>query len=178
MTTLGAVKAVYYLVFVSENAMPVASAIPVGLFKTFLTNVNTLLFCATGTSAAAGYVRGRIAATGSGSGDVSSSLEGIIPLLTAIAIFTLGISCEAYSEIQRKNFKADPTNQGKPYTAGLFALARHVNYGGFTIWKMAYGLACAGWVFAALSGLWMVFEFERRSIPPLDKYCQKRVSFF
>lgn len=49
-----------------------------------------------------------------------------------------GILLELVSELQRKRFKDDPANKGKPYAGGLFSLARSINYGGYTLWRGGY----------------------------------------
>ncbi|EEB94925.1 hypothetical protein MPER_06187, partial [Moniliophthora perniciosa FA553] len=42
---------------------------------------------------------------------------------------------------QRKRFKDDVRNVGKPYTGGLFGLARHINYGGYMLWRTGFAIA-------------------------------------
>jgi Protein of unknown function (DUF1295) len=170
MIVAGNVKGIYYLLCVTENAMPMANSVPIGVFKTGLTSVNTFVFCTSATSAAVAYVRQE---------NLMGGVVGGWPPVLVISslVFVLGVVMETYSEIERKWFKDDPRNVGKPYTTGMFGLARHVNYGGFVTWKTAYGLACGGWVFGVLSLVYLISEFERRGIPPLDEYCQKRVSF-
>ena len=54
------------------------------------------------------------------------------------ACFWMGILVELISELQRKSFKDDLANKGKPYAGGLFSLARSVNYGGYTLWRGGY----------------------------------------
>ena len=44
--------------------------------------------------------------------------------------FLAGMAVETASEVQRKAFKDDPRNAGRPHAGGLFALSRHVNYFG------------------------------------------------
>jgi steroid 5-alpha reductase family enzyme len=134
------------------------------VFKAFSTTVNSLMFCAAATSATTSYV--------------PDKSTGWHPLLSAAcAIFTLGITVETVSELQRRSFKKDPSGrgQGKVYTGGLFRFARHINYGGYTVWKAAAGLAASGWGWGGLTLLWLLVEFRRRGIPALDAYCEKRV---
>ena len=54
------------------------------------------------------------------------------------ALYMVGILMELVSELQRKRFKDDPANKGKPYAGGLFGLARSINYGGYTLWRGGY----------------------------------------
>lgn len=157
----GSVKAIFYLVFVSKMAMPPRAAISVGFFKVFSTTFNTLLFCTAATSAATAHL-----------GQPASSQ----PLLaTAWWLFAIGLYIETASELQRKAFKDRAENAGKPYTDGLFAYARHINYGGFSICKAGYALATCGWLWSILTLAWLIVEFRRRVIPDIDKYCEDRV---
>ncbi|OGE58256.1 hypothetical protein PENARI_c001G05510 [Penicillium arizonense] len=163
MSILGSLKGIFYLIYVSETKMPIATALLVGVFKAFSTTVNSLMFCAAATSATTSYV--------------PDKSTGWHPLLSAAcAIFTLGITVETVSELQRRSFKKDPSGrgQGKVYTGGLFRIARHINYGGYTVWKAAAGLAASGWGWGGLTLLWLLAEFRRRGIPALDAYCEKR----
>ncbi|CAI7642130.1 unnamed protein product [Penicillium bialowiezense] len=163
MSLLGSLKGIFYLTYVSEARMPIATALLVGVFKAFSTTVNSLMFCAAATSATKSYVP-----------DQSTGWHPI--LSAACAIFTLGITVETVSELQRRSFKKDPSGRGKGkvYTGGLFRIARHINYGGYTVWKAAAGLAASGWGWGGLTLLWLLAEFRRRGIPALDVYCQKR----
>ncbi|KAF3403691.1 hypothetical protein F1880_009567 [Penicillium rolfsii] len=163
MSLLGSLKGIFYLFFVSETKMPVKTALLVGIFKAFSTTVNSLMFCAAATSATSSYK--------------PDAVTGWHPILSiACAIFTVGITVETVSELQRRSFKKDPSGRGvgKVYTGGLFQFARHINYGGYTIWKAATGLAASGWGWGGLTLLWLLAEFRRRGIPALDTYCEKR----
>ena len=178
MALAGSIKGIYYLLFITEGAMPVRTAIFVGIFKAVTTTINSLLFCNRATSAASSYLAASpTAAAAHGEGRFSSwPLTALLTL--SCAIYSLGMFVETLSEIQRKRFKLDPRNTGKPYTGGLFSLARHINYGGFTIWKSAYGLASSGWWWGAMTALWLTAEFRRRGIPGLDAYCESKVRFY
>ena len=57
-----------------------------------------------------------------------------------ISLFTVGIFTELISELQRKRFKDNPISKNKLYTGGLFSLARHINYGGFIVWRTGLAL--------------------------------------
>lgn len=164
MSLLGSLKGIFYLFYVSETKMPVKTALLVGIFKAFSTTVNSLMFCAAATSATSSYK--------------PDAVTGWHPILSiACAVFTVGITVETVSELQRRSFKKDPSGRGvgKVYTGGLFRVARHINYGGYTIWKAAAGLAASGWGWGGLTLLWLLAEFRRRGIPALDAYCEKRV---
>ncbi len=45
-------------------------------------------------------------------------------VLAALAVFAVGSFIETFSELQRKAFKDDPRNKGKPFTGGLFTIAQ------------------------------------------------------
>jgi steroid 5-alpha reductase family enzyme len=94
------------------------------------------------------------------------------------ALFSAGIIIELGSEVQRTLFKKDPENKGKVYTGGLFALSRHVNYFGYTLWRTGFALASGSPVLAGLITSWLTFDFVGRGIPVLDRYCSERVSLF
>ncbi|EUC41677.1 hypothetical protein COCMIDRAFT_40177 [Bipolaris oryzae ATCC 44560] len=77
-------------------------------------------------------------------------------------LHVVGILTELITEIQRERFKADPNNKGKVCTGGLWGLARHINYGGYTMWRAGYAMAGGGYGLGAL-----------RAIPVLSEYCEK-----
>ncbi len=54
----------------------------------------------------------------------------------AVVIFFVGIAIELGSETQRLLFKNDPRNKGKAYMGGLFSVAVHANYFGYTLWRI------------------------------------------
>lgn len=154
-------KTIFYLVHISKQAMPVRGALFVGILRLVSNSVNTLLFCTTATSAAARYV-----------GDPA----GAQPFLaSAWWLFFIGLSVETTAEVQRKTFKDQPHNRNKAFTGGLFAWARHINYGGYSIWKSATATAACGYLYGAFTLAWLIGEFRRRAIPELDQYCAQRV---
>ncbi len=89
----------------------------------------------------------------------------------------VGVASETVSETQRKNFKDDPKNAGKLYTNGLFAFARHVNYGSNLVWRASYSVASGGWVYGLVSAVMFAGQFLMMGIPIMDEYCGKKVSF-
>ncbi|KAL4923605.1 uncharacterized protein BDV17DRAFT_285315 [Aspergillus undulatus] len=60
--------------------------------------------------------------------------------------YVIGLTTELVSEFQRKAFKANPANKGKPYSGGLFLLATNISYGAYTAQRAGYALACGGLV--------------------------------
>lgn len=89
--------------------MPVEFAVIVAAFNTVLNTLNTALSLYSRSSA-------------------GKMLSYAFPF-GALA-FVVGIFLELVSEIQRAMFKRKPENKGKPYGAGLWSLATHINYGG------------------------------------------------
>ncbi|KAF2626539.1 hypothetical protein BU25DRAFT_459244 [Macroventuria anomochaeta] len=111
----------------------------------------------------------------------SASKETDFPqpsLVVGGTLYTVGILTELVAEIQRKRFKSDPKNKGKAYIGGLWQVARHIKYGGYTIWRAGYALAGGGWALgamvAALVGALFAIDFSTRAIPVLNEYCEKR----
>jgi len=92
-----------------------------------------------------------------------------------VPLYLLGLYVERYSEVQRKAFKAKSVNTGKPYSGGLFSLARNINYGGYTLMRTGYALVCGGWVWGAIMGGMVAGDFAFRAIPWLEEYCENRV---
>ena len=89
-------------------------------------------------------------------------------------MYAVGIMTELVAEIQRKRFKADPNNKGKVYTGGLWQFARHINYGGYTLWRAGYAMAGGGWIWGVLVGAFFFADFSTRAVPILNEYCEKR----
>ncbi|CAF1148774.1 unnamed protein product [Rotaria magnacalcarata] len=91
-----------------------------------------------------------------------------------ISFFTVGILTELISELQRKRFKNNPVNKGKVYSGGLFSLARHINYGGFTLWRTGLVLTSGNYWLAALLFSLHTWDFTTRAIPCMTDYCSKK----
>ena len=75
--------------------------------------------------------------------------------------------------LQRKNWKTLPENQGQCYTGGLFKYSMHINYFGdsvsFTGWAV---LTANGWALAMPALMTAMFIFVH--IPGLDAYLAER----
>jgi protein-S-isoprenylcysteine O-methyltransferase Ste14 len=156
MTIGSAVKQSIWVTTISGEPMDVPTAVIVSLFNTFLNGLNNYAFLLTATSA---------------------SMTSDFPqpqLIVGSALYATGLLTELVAEIQRKRFKSDPKNKGKPYTGGLWSLARHINYGAYTIWRAGYAMAGGGWIWGALVGGFFFSDFVRRGVPLLNEYCEKR----
>lgn len=159
------IKQIATILFVSEQETPVSSAILVGIFNTLFNSVNTLLSLWTLTSQAPP--------------PASSNFPDYIIANPLVAIgfsaYLVGILTEAVSELQRRSFKKDPANKGKPYGGGLFSLATNINYGGYTVWRAGYALVTGGLPLAVVT-FWLFFsDFVNRGVPVLDEYLTSRV---
>jgi protein-S-isoprenylcysteine O-methyltransferase Ste14 len=160
MATGSAVKQIYWILFTGEEEFPPSAAIPVSIFNTLNNTINTILFGWAVTSASL----------------ASNETFPQTPLLVGSLLYTVGILTEAVSETQRRNFKRDPKNKGKPFTGGLWQYARHINYTAYTFWRTGFAVAAGGWTWGAVAAAFFFFSFDKRSIPILDEYCTKRVS--
>ncbi len=165
MTVATTIKHVNWILTVSEQQMPVGSALFFGFLETIQDSLNNLLFMSTYTPPSAADPI------------MSSSGLGSRRFMLGLPLCVLGLFLESASEIQRRNFKRDPQNRGKPYSGGLFSLARNINYGGHTLWKTGFAMISAGWVWATVVGGTYFYDFASRAVPVLDQYCQQRVSF-
>lgn len=151
-----AVKQNIWVTSIAAEPMGVKNSIIIGAFNSVFNAVNNYAFLATVTSA---------------------STESTFPqpqLILGSALYVTGILVELISEIQRKRFKADPKNKGKPYTGGLWALARHINYGAYTFWRAGYAVAGGGYILGAIVGAFFFWDFSTRGVPVLNEYCEKR----
>jgi protein-S-isoprenylcysteine O-methyltransferase Ste14 len=97
-----------------------------------------------------------------------------IPQYVGITLFTVGILTELISELQRKRFKDDPNNQGKNYSGGLFSLARHINYGGYTLWRTGLALTSGNYWLAAIQFAFHTWDFTTRAVPCLTEHCSNK----
>ncbi|KAF2230212.1 hypothetical protein EV356DRAFT_526851 [Viridothelium virens] len=158
LMTVGAVlKSSYWAAYTSQEELPVGSAVLISLYNSALNSLNTLLFTCSQTSA-------------SSIGENFSQPR----LLVGCILYILGLVAEAVAETQRKRFKQNSANEGKVYDKGLFSLARHINYGAYSLWRAGFALASAGWIFGSLMGAYFFYDFATRGVPALDRYCQDR----
>lgn len=156
----------FWITAVHQEEMSAGIAVAISLLNTILNGLNTTLALWTRTSA------NPTAANTQTWGDLFQN-----PWIAAgTMLYVVGILTETVSEVQRSRFKLDRRNKGKPYSGGLFGLARHINYAGYTLWRTGFGAAAAGPVWGAILASWFLFDFTNRAIPELDKYCSNRVS--
>ena len=159
------IKQVYWVAYLSNEEMPTGNSIIISIFNTVFNSANSILsLTATAKLFAASFLTG------------SQNENEISPLFILGSVsYTIGLIIEAISETQRKKFKDDPKNKGKAYTGGLFGLARHINYGAYTVMRSGYALASGGWIWGSFVAIFFGVDFARRGVPLLDEYCTKRV---
>lgn len=152
MSIGSAVKQIIWILGISKEPMYWDGALMICAFNTILNGMNTV---------AASMVDDNPTWTASA-------------VMVATPLYAAGILVELISEIQRKRFKDDPRNEGKPYAGGLFGYARSINYFGYTVWRAAFALAGGGWVWGAVVALGFAKDFGSRAIPVMDRYCSGR----
>lgn len=157
-------KQIVTLLVVSEQEMNSSSAFMIAFFNTVFNTLNSILSVWAVTSFAP---------------TSGSRLETLRTPVIALAVgaYSVGIFTEQISELQRTWFKKNPANKGKPYAGGLFSLARHINYGGYTVWRAAYALISGGYTWGLLVFSFFFSDFARRGVPALDNYLSERVCF-
>lgn len=150
-------KQILTMLIVSEQDTPVSSAILVAFFNTVFNSLNSIFSLWQVTSQAPD----------------DATLSPLV--LAGTGLYLVGILTEFISELQRTYFKKKPANKGKAYAHGLFSLARHINYGGYTVWRAAYALTSGGWLWGLAVGAFFFHDFASRGVPVLDKYLSERV---
>lgn len=152
MSIANALKQIFWLLVTSKESFGLSSAVAVSIFNTVNNGLNTMIFSFASVNPTWSYTT----------------------FYASIPIFIAGILMETVAEIQRKAFKDDPKNKGKVYTGGLFGIVRHPNYCGYMLWRGAMALATGGWAWGVLVASFFWYDFNNRSIPTLDAYCNKR----
>lgn len=88
--------------------------------------------------------------------------------------------CQITADCQKRRFKADPANEGKFISTGLWCKSRHPNYlGENVLWIGVLLIAVpvlAGWQWVALLSPVFValLPVKGRGIPPLEKKADKK----
>jgi protein-S-isoprenylcysteine O-methyltransferase Ste14 len=155
MTIGSALKQDIWVVALSGEPMTVGNATFLSFYNTFMNGLNNYMFLLTATSLTESNLRQP-------------------QLIVGGILYTIGIISEFVAEAQRKSFKNDPKNKGKPFTGGLWSFARHVNYGAYTLWRGGYAMAAGGWIYGAIMSSIFFADFATRAVPILNEYCEKR----
>lgn len=162
-----AVKQIVWIAYSSEEEFPVTSAVMVSAYNTFCNTLNSLLFLAAATCAARWTKPFSVPVPGS-----RSRLSP--PVALGALLYVVGLALEAGSELQRKRFKDDPAHKGKLCREGLWSWARHINYGGYTMWRTGFALASGGWVAGGVVAVLQATSFKRGGMVDLDNYMSRR----
>lgn len=109
-----------------------------------------------------------------------------------LALFAVGLACEATGDWQLARFKADPANRGRVCERGLWRYTRHPNYfGDFLVWWGFYAIALSSgawwtivapivmsWLLLRVSGVTLLERtiVERR--PDYAEYIRRTNAFF
>ncbi|KAH8176713.1 hypothetical protein LIA77_05131 [Sarocladium implicatum] len=161
MSLGSSLKQIVTAVHVTETAFPPKAATIVATFNTIINTLNTVFSVWAATS--------QVSEEG---GLLATTQSPMVVLGTAF--YLVGIFTEMVSELQRTQFKKDSANKGKPFDGGLFGLARHVNYGGYTIWRAAFSFTAGGWLWGIGLFSYFSYDFAFRGVPVLDRYLQQR----
>ena len=89
-------------------------------------------------------------------------------------MYISGMAIETLTERTRKKFKDDEKNDGKLCREGLWNKARHINYGGYTLWRAGYAMAAGGWIPALGVAAFHIWHFVSRSTVFMSEYMQSR----
>lgn len=151
MAAACSVKQIINILFISEIRLTYSVIVSVSLYETVCNSVASLSALVYGPSNQLGTLQ-----------------------YIGMSMFGVGILAELVSELQRKQFKDNPANKGKLYTGGLFSLARHINYGGYTLWRTGLALTSGNYWWAALQFFLHTYYFTTAGVPHLTDYCSKR----
>lgn len=97
-----------------------------------------------------------------------------------IGLWLIGFAVEVVADNQKSKFKADPSNQGKFISTGLWSRSRHPNYfGEIVLWigvAIAAFPALSGWQYATLiSPVFVVVLLTRISgVPMLERKAEAK----
>lgn len=156
------IKQAIHMAYISEQELSPGSGFGIGLLNTVFNSANVLLSLWSRTSQAP-------------SSDTWLGILSTPSVAIGVSAYTIGILTELIAELQRRKFKKDPANRGKPYGGGLFSLATNINYGAYTLWRGGFALATGGWAWGLFVFSFFFYDFVTRGVPVLDQYCTERV---
>ena len=155
-------KHIWWVTSISREEFTAPAATVVSLFNTIFICVNSLLVVASPTSAAL--------ASGPEIPIPGTGYTVSLPIALGSLLFVAGTAVEIAAETQRKAFKARPENKGKLCSTGWWGLARHINYGAYTLSRTGYALATGSWPLAVVIGAFNVYQFLTGGTVELDAY--------
>lgn len=162
-----AAKQIFWVTYTSEEEFTPSSSVTVSAFNTAMNSINSLLLLIAATSAARSTKPFTVPVPG-----LQARLS--LPVVVGALLYAVGLALETGSELQRKAFKKDPSHKGKLCREGLWSWARHINYGGYTLWRTGYALAAGGWAAGVVVALMMTANFLRGGVVSLDFYMSMR----
>lgn len=168
MATGSSLKQIYWVGAVSEEEMLWNAAVGVPVFNTVLNTVNTLL-STTQLLSCDHYYDPHLGVV-----EQLGQVLSVPRIAVGVSLYVLGMGIETVAEVQRRNFKRKAENKGKVFKGGLFQLARHINYGGYTLWRTGFAIAGGGWIWGATVFGWFAGDFSSRAVPVLDEYCEEK----
>ncbi|KAJ9663242.1 hypothetical protein H2201_005686 [Coniosporium apollinis] len=150
----GALKQIIWLLFICSAEVPIYLSAAIGGLNTAADTANTLLFL------------------------WAPRFRNSVSSYLGIPLYAIGIYLELASELQRRAFKSDPRprgpNHARVHSTGLFALARHINYTGFALWRAGYAMAAAGVPWSIVTGGFFLWDFASRAVPSLEGYMREK----
>ncbi|EGO59317.1 hypothetical protein NEUTE1DRAFT_38506, partial [Neurospora tetrasperma FGSC 2508] len=172
MSAGSSLKQIYWLLSLSREELTPAAAVEVSLFNTVVNTMGSLLLLSTSTSAALSTPRITIPFTFDSATGTYMSLP--LPIALGTVMYVTGMAIETLTERTRKKFKDDEANEGKICREGLWNKARHINYGGYTLWRAGYAMAAGGWIPALGVAAFHIWHFVSRSTVYMSEYMQSR----
>ena len=152
---------VFWQLYISEQVMPTSFALIVCTFNTVM-NASNVGMSLWGLASNAPAVQ-------------NSILWGSWTRVLGLGMFYLGSFVETFANLQRKMFKDQPVNKGKVYMGGLFGMARHINFGGYLIWRTGFAIFGGGLPWGTVIVSYFLWYFSNVGVPALDAYCSERV---
>ncbi|KAK3339591.1 hypothetical protein B0H65DRAFT_476896 [Neurospora tetraspora] len=172
MSAGSSLKQIYWLLSLSREELTPAAAVEVSLFNTVINTMGSLLLLSTSTSASLSTPRITLPFTYNSATGTSMSLP--LPIAIGTIMYVTGMAIETLTERTRKKFKDDEANEGKICREGLWNKARHINYGGYTLWRAGYAMAAGGWIPALGVAAFHIWHFVSRSTVFMSEYMQSR----
>jgi protein-S-isoprenylcysteine O-methyltransferase Ste14 len=172
MSAGSSLKQIYWLLGLSREELTPAAAVEVSLFNTVVNTLGSLLLLGTSTSASLSTPRITLPFSFNSATGTSMSLP--LPIAIGSIMYITGMAIETLTERTRKKFKDDEANEGKICREGLWSKARHINYGGYTLWRSGYALAAGGWIPALGVAAFHIWHFVSRSTVYMSEYMQSR----
>ncbi|GAD98085.1 hypothetical protein SMAC_01125 [Paecilomyces variotii No. 5] len=154
------VKHVYWTVRLNQEYFPPSFTTFISAFNLSFDTTATFLLLSSKASAALSGPKVSIPGT--------NGFSLPLNVLVGTVMFSVGLLVETVAEVQRKRFKKDPKNKGNIFTGGLWRLARHINYGAYTIWRGGYMLVAGGWAPCVMLMAFLLRDFL--SNKGMDKY--------